>query len=151
VKADGSDGRRMLSPLRSRASWVSGGLILQVVGAGGVTAYLWLKVRHQNIGGHITAAAIRLAWHGEVHTRSGLAVLAAGTVIYAVGSVLMARPYVSRPATLFVAVPIAAVVGMLVLGVLAVIAAVLIAALANGDLLDFDLVLPGRRAKRPRQ
>jgi hypothetical protein len=98
-----------------------------------VTAYLWLKVRHQDIGGHITAAAIRLAWHGEVHTRPGLAVLAAGTVIYAVGSVLMTRPYVSRPATLFIAVPIAAVAGMLVLGVLAIIAALLIAALENGD------------------
>jgi hypothetical protein len=116
-----------------------------------VTAYLWLKVRHQNIGGHITAAAIRLAWHGEVHTRPGLAVLAAGTVIYAVGSVLMTRPYVSRPATLFIAVPIAAVAGMLVLGVLAIIAALLIAALENGDFFGFDLGGLGRREKRPRQ
>jgi hypothetical protein len=40
---------------------------------------------------------------------------------------------------------------MLVLGVLAVIAALLIAALENGDFLDFDFGLPGRRGKRRRQ
>jgi len=140
----------MLGPLRSRASWVASGLILQAVGAGGVAAYVWLKVRHQNIGGHVTAATIRLAWHGEVHTRQGLAVLAAGALIYAVGSVLMARPYVARPMTLFVAVPVAAVAGMLVLGVLAFIAVLLIV-LADGGL-DFGLDFGGdrRRAKRPR-
>jgi hypothetical protein len=132
---------------------VSGGLILQVVGVGGVAAYVLLKIRHQNIGGHVTAATIRLAWHGEVHTQRGLAVLAAGAVIYAAGSVLMARPYVSRPVTLFVAVPVAAVIGMLVLGVLALIAALLIAALANGDfdLPGLDFGGDGRRAKRHRQ
>jgi hypothetical protein len=145
----------MPGPLGSRAAWVASGLILQAVGAGGVAAYVWLKVRQQNIGGHVTAATIRLAWHGEVHTRQGLAVLAAGALIYAAGSVLMARPYVARPMTLFVAVPVAAVAGMLVLGVLAFIAALLIAALEYGDLfgLDFSLDFGGdrRRAKRPRQ
>ncbi len=108
----------MLGPLRSHASWVASGLILQAVGAGGVAAYVWPKVRYQNIDGHVTAATIRLAWHSEVHTRQGLAVLAAGAFVYAVGSVLMARPYVGRPVTLFVAVPVAAVAGMLVLEVL---------------------------------
>lgn len=141
----------MPGPLRSRASRTAGGLALQAVGAVGVAAYVWLKVRHQNIGGHITAATIRLAWHGEVHTRQGLAILAAGAVIYAVGSVLMARPYVSRPATLFVAVPVAAVAGVLVLGALAFIVALLIAALENGDLPDLDFGGDRRRAKRPRQ
>src|SRR5215469_727239 len=131
VNADASHDRRMLGPVRSRASWVAGGLVLQAAGAGAVAAYLWHTVGHQNARGHITAAMIRLAWHGEVHTRSGLAVLAAGTLIYAVGSVLMARPYVSRPVTLFVAVPLAAVAGMLVLGILALIAALVIAAIAN--------------------
>lgn len=144
--------RRIPGPLRSCASWVASGLTLQAVGAGGVAAYVWLKVRHQNIGGHVTAATIRLAWHGEIHTRQGLTVLVAGTLIYAAGSVLMARPYATRPMTLFVAVPVAAVAGMLVLGVLAFIVAVLIAALANSDL-GFGLDFGGdrRRAKRPRQ
>jgi hypothetical protein len=142
----------MPGALRSRAFWLTSGLILQAVGAGGVAAYVWLKIRHQNVSGHVTATTIRLAWHGEVHTRQGLAVLAAGAVIYAVGSVLMARPYVSRPILLFVAIPVAAVAGLLVLGVLAFIVALLIAGLENGD-----LDLPGldfgggrRRTKRPR-
>jgi hypothetical protein len=152
MNADVISGRRLLGPLRTRASWVAGGLIMQAVGVGGVTAYLWLKIRHQNFGGHVTAATIRLAWHGEVHTRLGLAVLAAAAVIYAAGSVLMARPYVSRPLTLFVAVPIAAVVGLLVLGILAFIVALLIAALEYGDFIpDFGLGGRGRRAKRPPQ
>lgn len=118
---------------RSRASWVATGLSLQAVGAGGVAAYVWVKVRHQNIGGHLTAATIQLAWHSQVHTLQGLAVLAAGALLYAAGSVLMARPYATRPVTLFVAVPAAAVAGMLVLGVLALIAALLVAAFLNGD------------------
>jgi hypothetical protein len=62
----------------------------------------------------------------------------------------MARPYVSGPVTLFVAVPVAAVVGMLVLGILAVIVAPLVAAVANGDWLDlgFDFDGRGKKAKR---
>lgn len=143
--------RPVPGPLRSRASWVSSGLILQAVGAGGVAAYVWLKVRHQNIGGHLTAATIRLAWHSELHTRQGLAVMAAGALIYAAGSVLLARPFISRPVTLFVVVPAAAVAGMLVLGVLALIAALLIAAVVTGYLdlgLDFG---DGRRNTKRRQ
>ena len=107
------------------------GLALQTVGAAGVAAYAWLKLRHEGIGGHLTATTIRLAWHADVHTRTGLVVIAAGTVLYALGSILMARPYVSRPVMLFVAVPIAAAVGMLALGVLALVVAILLAALAN--------------------
>lgn len=124
--------------LRSPERWVVSGLTLQTVGVAGSAAYAWLKLRHEGIGGHLTAATIRLAWHADVHTPVGLAVLTAGTVIYAAGSILMARPYLSRPAMLFVAVPIAAVVGLLALGALALVVAVALAALANGDIpLDF--------------
>lgn len=143
-------GRCVLGPLRSRASWVVSGLLLQAAGAGGVAAYVWLNVRHQNLGGHLTAATIRLAWHGEVHTRQGLAVLAAGALIYAVGSVFMARPYLTRPVTLFVAVPVAAVAGLLVLGVLALVVTLLLAALANGDV-SFDPGFGGDRRRRTRR
>ena len=101
---------------------------------------------------HLSAATIQLAWHSEVHTRQGLAVLAAGAVIYAAGSVFMARPDLTRPVALFVAVPVAAVAGLLVLGVLALLVTLLIAALENSDL-DFGLDFGGgrRRPKRPRQ
>jgi len=127
---------------------VIAGLTLQTLGVAGVAAYAWISLRHQGIGGHITAATIRLAWHSDIHTRAGLAVLGVGAVVYAVGSILMARPYVSRPATLFIAVPAAAAVGMLVLGGLALIVALVLRAMAdNADLpLDFGSFT---RAKRP--
>lgn len=119
---------------------MAGGLALQVLGAGGLAAFVWLKVRREDLGGHVTAATIRLAWHGEVHTRQGLMVLVAAAVLYAAGSTVMARPYVSRPVTLFVAVPLAAVAGLLVLGALALIVALVIAAFTSDgfDLLGLD-------------
>lgn len=145
-------GRRILGALRARVPWVVSGLALQAAGAGGVAAYVWLNVRRQGFGGHVSAATIQLAWHSEVHTRQGLSVLAAGAVVYAAGSVVMARPYLTRPVGLFVAVPAAAVAGLLVLGVLALLVTLLIVALENGDL-DFGLDFGGGRGKpkRPRQ
>ena len=126
MTADAAAGRRTLGPVGSRALWSVGGLAVQAVGLGGVTAFLWTRLRRQDVGGHLTAAGFRLVWHGEIHTRTGMAVLMTGAVIYAVGSILLARPYVSRPATLFIAVPVAAVAGMVVLGALALIVAVLV-------------------------
>jgi uncharacterized membrane protein len=143
--------RRMLSPVRYRALWTVSGLAVQAAGLGGVTAFLRAKLRHQDIGGHITAATFRLMWHGEIRTHTGLAVLITGAVVYAAGSVLLARPHVSRPVTLFIAVPVAAVAGMVVLGVLALVVAFLVSAL--GDLAAPDIDLGGRRkrARRRRQ
>jgi hypothetical protein len=149
VGAEVTGSRRILGPLRSRFPWVAWGLILQALGVGGVAAVMWRNVRNQGLGGHITAEMVRFAWHSELHTRDGLIVLGAGAVVYAAGSVLMARPYISNPATLFIAVPVAAVVGMLVLGVLALVVALLFSALANGDLGDFgDGPRRGRRDRK---
>ena len=86
----------------------------------------------------------------QLHTRMGLSLLVAGSVIYAASSVVMARPYISRPLGLFVAVPIAAVAGLLVLGVLALVIAVLFAVLENGDF-GFDFDLPDRLGRKRRQ
>ena len=124
-------GHRILAPLRSRWPWVVWGLIVQALGVGSVAVVMWRNIRDQSLGGHITAEMVRFAWHSELHNRAGLIVLAVGTVIYAIGSVVMARPYVSRPATLLIAVPLAAVVGMLLLGVLALAVSALFNALAN--------------------
>lgn len=132
--------------VRSPERWLISGLILQTVGVVGVAVYAWLKLRHQGIGGHITATTVRLAWHADLHTGTGLAVLAVGIVIYAVGSILMARPFLSRPVMLFVTVPLAAVAGMLALGVLVLVVAILAAALAY----DFELPLDFDFGGRPR-
>ena len=126
MTAEMSDGQQGAAPRRRRGWWVLGGFLVQAIGAGGVAAFLWLKVRNEDLGGHITTMMVRLAWHSEVHTRQGLAVLIAGAVIYAAGSMVMARPYVTNPATLLVAVPVAAVVGLLLLGVLAIIVALIV-------------------------
>jgi hypothetical protein len=131
VTAGAPASRRMLSPVRSRALWTVGGLAVQAAGLGGVTAFLWTRLRHQDAGGHLTAATFRLMWHGEARTPAGVAVLVTGAVIYAAGSVLLARPRVSRPATLFLAVPVAAVAGMAVLGVLALAVALLFSTLGD--------------------
>src|SRR5258708_24358753 len=48
-----AEGRGMPGPRRSPAPWIAGGLILQAVGAGGVAAYVWFKVRHQNLRGAV--------------------------------------------------------------------------------------------------
>lgn len=55
------------------------------------------------------------------------AVLAFGVVLFAAGSVLLARPLTRNVATLVLAVPLAAALGALVLGVLALIVALLLA------------------------
>ena len=124
------------------------GLTLQTLSVAGVSAFAWINLRHQGIGGHITAATIRLAWHSDVHTRAGVAVLAGGAVVYAAGSILIARPYVSRPATLFIAVPAAVAAGMLALGALSLIVALVLTALANNVDVPLDIGSL-RRAKRP--
>lgn len=122
---------RILAPLRSRWPWVVWGLIVQALGVGSVAVVMWHNIRDQSLGGHISAEMVRFAWHSELHNRAGLIVLAAGAVIYAIGSVVMARPYVSRPATLLIAVPLAAVAGMLLLGVLALAVSALFSVLAG--------------------
>ena len=75
--------------------------------------------------------------------------LAVGAAIYAIGTVVMARPYVSRPTTLLIAVPIAAVAGMLVLGVLALVVGALLSAVANNGGSGF-FGFPGRRRRKDR-
>jgi hypothetical protein len=140
--------KTLLKPPESRTAWVAWGFAAQVLGAGSVAVVLWRNIRGQGLSARITAELIRVAWRSELHTRAGLIVLIAGAVAYAAGSILMARPYISSPVTLFVAVPAAAVVGMLALGVLALLLALVLVTLANGDFPEFDLG-HRRRNKRP--
>src|SRR5258708_39955658 len=92
-------------PRLASESWVIAGLTLQTLSVAGVSAFAWINLRHQGIGGHITAATIRLAWHSDVHTRAGVAVLTGGAVVYAAGSILMAPPPVAPPPPPFLARP----------------------------------------------
>jgi len=68
--------------------------------------------------------------------RSGadVALIVLGVVLFVIGAVVLARPFVRCPATLLVAVPLAAVAGLAVFGVLALVCAGLIAlAAGTGD------------------
>jgi hypothetical protein len=141
-----------LEPVRSRNLWLFCGFVLQVVGVGVPVAYLVSKVHREGIGGHITAATVKLVWHSELHSKSGLTLFIAGAVVFALGSTVMARPFVHRPVALFVAVPVAAVAGMFVLGAIVLVVA-LVFAVAQG--LDADDLFSGtygagnrRRRKR---
>ena len=140
--------RRVLAPLRSQWPWVVWGLLIQALGFGSVAVVMWHNIRDQNLGGHVTAEMVAFAWRSELHNRVGFIVLVVGAVIYAIGTVVMARPYVSRPTTLLIAVPIAAVAGMLVLGVLALVVGALLSALANNGGGGFSVPGRGRRKDR---
>lgn len=127
--------RGRLRPVRHRGGWIAGGLGCQLVGVGVPIAYVVTKAKHESIGGLLTTATVKLAWHESLHARAGIALLAAGAIIFALGSVLLARPFVQRKLTLLVAVPLAAACGAAVLGVAAlVIALVVLIAEGGGDL-----------------
>lgn len=121
-----------LGPVLHRARWIAGGLGCQLVGVAGPIAYVVAKTKRESISGLITTATVRLAWHESLHARAGAAVLAAGAILFAIGSVLLARPYARRRSTLLVAVPVAAVCGAVFLGVAALVVAVVILLSAIG-------------------
>lgn len=104
---------------------------MQLVGIGGPLAYVITKAKHESIGGLLSVATVRLAWHESLHAKAGVAVLVAGAVLFAIGSVLLARPYAKRRLTLLLAVPVAAVCGALVLGVAALIIGLLVLLIWN--------------------
>ncbi|NUP52544.1 MAG: hypothetical protein HOW97_35255 [Catenulispora sp.] len=124
-----------IRPTAHRGWWIFVGLLLQLVGIGVPAAYVWSKAKHQDVGGLITVATIKLTWHESLHVKTGVEVLAGGAALFAVGSVVLARPFVKHWLTLLVAVPIAALCGALVLGAAALVIALLVAlAYGGGDL-----------------
>lgn len=123
--------------------------MLQLIGIGGPLAYIITKAKHQSIGGLLTLATVRLVWHESLHARAGVAVLATGAVVFAIGSVLLARPFAKSRITLLLAVPLAAVCGALVLGVAAIILGLIVLLVwSGGDVPSFGGSSP---KKRPEQ
>ena len=123
-----------LGPVAHRARWIASGLGLQFTGIGGPLAYVATKVKHEDVGGLVTVATVRLAWHESLHSKAGIGLLAVGTALFVVGSVLLARPFVRRKLTLLLAVPAAALVGGLVMGAAALLVVVVVlAALSNSS------------------
>jgi hypothetical protein len=121
-----------ISPTAHRGWWIFAGLVLQLAGIGGPAAYVWTKAKHQDLGGLITVATVKLAWHESLHAKTGIEVLIGGAVLFAIGSVALARPFAKHWLTLLVAVPIAALCGALVLGAAALVIALLVLMLEGG-------------------
>ena len=72
-----------------------------------------------------------------------------GALVFVVGSMLMARPFVTSMFTMFVAIPIAALAGLLILGAAAILVALLLA--GADDALDFADFGSGSSTSRRRR
>ncbi len=142
-----------LRPVRVRWPWITGGLILQLAGVAAPAAYVISKAHHEDVTGQISKATLTLAWRQAVHSHAGLALLIGGAALFVIGSVLLARPFVKSYLTLFVAIPLAALAGVLVLGAAALIIALLFAILGGGDFFDFGSSGPsgGNNKKKKQQ
>ena len=129
-----ASGRRGLAPVRSRGRWIAWGLVLQVVGVGIPVVAAVQRAHESGLTGGITHYTIRLVWHEMLRSGADVALIVLGVVLFAVGAVVVARPFVRRVSTLLLAVPLAAVAGLAVFGVLVlVVAAVIAVAAAGGD------------------
>jgi hypothetical protein len=147
--SDAASAWHRLNPVKTRWPWVTSGLILQLVGVAAPAAYVITKAHHQDVTGRISKATLTLAWRQAVHSHAGLALLICGAALFVVGSVLLARPYVKSWITLFVAIPLAALVGVLLLGAAALVVALIVAALWSGDFIDWGG--SSSRGKKTRQ
>src|SRR5437660_151313 len=110
---------RELPPVRSRGRWSAWGLALQVVGVG-IPVVIALRRAHEDgVLGGVTHYTVRLVRHEMLRSGADVALIVVGVVPFAAGAVVLARPFVRRRATLVIAVPLSAVGGLAVLGVLA--------------------------------
>jgi hypothetical protein len=134
TRAGRLQGALLLPPVTSRKAWIGWGMVVQVIGAGASIGWLVARAKKDAaVGGLALRATVRMAWLEMLHTPSGIAVLIFSAAVFAIGSVLVARPYVRSTPALLGAVPVAAVAGLLVAGALALLVAVFIAiAMAGG-------------------
>lgn len=119
--------RRELRPIQHRGTWLAWGLALQAIGVGIPVTVALRRANKHGVLGSVTHYTVRLVWHEMLRSHADVALLVLGAVLFVAGAVIMARPYVTRRSTLFVAVPAAAAAGLAVLGVLALVCAILIA------------------------
>ena len=121
---EGSNG---LEVVEHRGRWIASGLVLQILGAGIPALIVVLRAKHDSVVGQIGLSTVRLAGHEVLRSRTDAELIVAGIALFVAGAILLARPFVRRKATLLVAVPVAATVGVLVLGVAALLGAIAIA------------------------
>jgi hypothetical protein len=148
--------RRELAPIHARGRWIAWGLALQVIGVGIPVAAAIHRVHETGVGGALTHYTIRLVWHEMLRSGADVATIVLGVLLFVAGAVVLARPFVRRVSTLVVAVPLAAVAGLAVFGVVALLVGLVVAAAASGGDADVGGALadflpdgwPGRRRRR---
>ncbi|HEY5318498.1 MAG TPA: hypothetical protein VIJ20_10985 [Solirubrobacteraceae bacterium] len=135
-------GGRDLEPVAHRAAWITWGLALQAIGIGIPVTSALRRADRAGLLGNVTHYTVRLVWHEMLRNRADVALIVLGVVLFVAGGVVMARPFIRRRSTLFVAVPLAATLGVAVLGILALVLAALIAlAGSSGDAAGWESVL----------
>ncbi len=148
-------GRSELRPVRARGRWIGWGLALQLIGAAIPLALALHLARKDGVLGSITRYTVRLVWQQMAHSGADLALVLVGVALFIAGSVVLARPFVRRRSTLLFGVPLAALAGLLVFGVFAVVIGAVIAAERDpGDFANAvadNLPWPGLSRRRPRR
>jgi hypothetical protein len=106
--------------------------------------------RHEDPLHAITKYSLRLAWQDVLHQHRLSLILVVCVAAYVGGAVLVAEPLVNDRRYLFVAVPIAAVASLLILGLAGFLVWVVVATDGSGfDLFDGCMPGPsGRQRKR---
>jgi hypothetical protein len=148
--------RRELRPVGARGHWIAWGLTLQVIGVGIPVVTALRRAHEAGVGGTVTHYTIRLVWHEMLRSGADVALIVLGVVLFVAGAAILARPFVRRVSTLLVAVPLAAVTGLAVFGVVALVVALVVAATASGGDADWGSALadflpdgwPGRRRRK---
>lgn len=118
-----------LGPVERRSAWVAWGLALEVIGAGIPLTAALIQAKRQGLLGSVSHYTFRLVEHQMLRSHADVALIVLGVLLFAAGAVVLARPFVRRRITLFVAVPLAAAAGIVVLGVVALLCAIVVAIL----------------------
>src|SRR5579875_2079403 len=131
---EGAGRERELRPVERRSVWITWGLALEVIGVGIPVTVALVRAHREGLLGSVTHYTVRLIEHELLSSRADVALIVLGVLVFVAGAVVLARPFVTRRLTLFLAVPLAAAAGLVVLGVVALICAVVIAAVGSaGD------------------
>lgn len=115
-----------LRPVAKKTPWIVCGLLLQAAGIAMVLAWAYRKYKNDAVEGAALRTTFKLIWMETLHSSAGIAIFAGTAVLFAVGGVLLARPYVRSLPMLLIGVPVAALAGLAVLGALAFVVAIFV-------------------------
>ena len=85
-----------LRPVAHRNYWIAAGLLIQLAGAAAPIAVLFKRAKSENLLEHVTGLTVKLVWHQAIHDPHGRSLIIAGTVVFVLGSMVLARPFVKH-------------------------------------------------------